>query len=451
MNILEAQQITYIYPDGTKALCNIDLSIKKGSITALLGPNGAGKSTLFLHLNATLKPTTGKLYLKGEPFKYNKKALQQIRQTIGMVFQNPDDQLFAPTVYQDVAFGPNNLKLSKEEVKERVEESLRLVGMEDYADKPPHFLSGGQKKRVALAGVIAMQPEVIVLDEPTAGLDPHGQDTVIEIIEELNAHDTTIILSTHDVDLAANLADTIHILNSGQIITSGTPERVFTDPQLLKNSKLKMPTVIQTFRELKARGLSTGTDPITVLDLVESLKTPDILKVRCAIAHRKLTCGEKIGLTLKQGIMYTTEPNNGAMGEALYDAETGEDILIANITGDITPQTGNIHILQVPRLIEGGSRALNMDIIKKTLTQIEVDKIAAMGTSAKVLARKLNLHVDFDVDVIQSSMLAALRGLNVLILATGGMAKRACEKIKHTNQKNNTNIIYHLINTHTPP
>lgn len=170
MNIIEAQNLIYKYPDGTKALDDIDFSVEKGSITAILGQNGAGKSTLLLHLNATLRPINGTVFLKGEPLSYDKKGLNHIRRTVGMVFQNPDDQLLAPTVLQDVAFGPKNLKLKDSEIKNRVNEALRLVGMEACADKPPHFLSGGQKKRVAIAGVIAMKPEIIVLDEPQLAL-----------------------------------------------------------------------------------------------------------------------------------------------------------------------------------------------------------------------------------------------------------------------------------------
>jgi cobalt/nickel transport system ATP-binding protein len=271
MNIIEAQNLVYKYPDGTKALDDIDFSVEKGSITAILGQNGAGKSTLLLHLNATLRPIQGTVYLKGEPFVYDKRGLHTIRHTVAMVFQNPDDQLLAPTVRQDVAFGPKNLKLTDPEIKQRVDDALRLVGMEAYADKPPHFLSGGQKKRVAIAGVIAMKPEIMVLDEPTSGLDPQGCSEIIDILDELNADGKTIIFSTHDVDLAAKWADSIYVLHEGRIKRKGDPSQIFADHTMISQTGLKLPAIVQTFRELKLRGISGSDSPLTMLNFVESV------------------------------------------------------------------------------------------------------------------------------------------------------------------------------------
>ncbi len=170
--ILETNNLTHTYPDGTKALNGIDIKVNKGEMLALLGPNGSGKTTLFLHFNGILKPSSGKVLLKGESIKYNNKSLINVRKTIGIVFQNSDNQIIAPTVLQDVAFGPLNLGLEKEEVIKRVNEALDYVGMSKFKDKAPHYLSGGQKKMVAIAGILSMKPELIVLDEPTAGLDP---------------------------------------------------------------------------------------------------------------------------------------------------------------------------------------------------------------------------------------------------------------------------------------
>lgn len=174
MRIIEAVDITYTYPDGTEALRGINFHAEKGEMIALLGPNGAGKSTLFLHFNGILRPTSGKVVVDGEEIDYSKSGLSRVRQKVGIVFQNPDDQLFAPRVAEDVAFGPLNMGLPEDEVERRVRESLERVGMAGYEDRPPHHLSGGEKKRVAIACILAMEPEIMVLDEPTSGLDPGG-------------------------------------------------------------------------------------------------------------------------------------------------------------------------------------------------------------------------------------------------------------------------------------
>jgi cobalt/nickel transport system ATP-binding protein len=448
MNIIDAQNVTYRYPDGTKALDDIDFSFENGSITAILGQNGAGKSTLLLHLNATLRPINGTVYLKGEPLAYDKKGLHYIRRTVGMVFQNPDDQLLAPTVLQDVAFGPKNLKLTGAEIKHRVDEALRLVGMEVYADKPPHFLSGGQKKRVAIAGVIAMKPEIIVLDEPTAGLDPQGCAEIIEILDELNADGKTIIFSTHDVDLAAKWADRIYVLHEGRIKKHGSPPQIFADHTMISETGLRLPTFVQTFRELKVRGISGGDSPLTMLNFVESVSKPfDILKVRCAIAGTDVCAGENVGLVMKNGVLCTTGANDAdlnakttAFGRVIYNAKACEDIVVSEITGTLSQKTGNIYIVPIPRIIEGGSRAVDMETICTFIAEHKPQKIGAMGTSAKVVVRKAGIHCDFEADVIQSSILAAARGLNVMVFATGGMVDRAIQKIECHNRQGGQEI-----------
>jgi cobalt/nickel transport system ATP-binding protein len=203
MDIIKTEGLEYAYPDGTQALKGISIAIEKGTKVAFVGNNGAGKSTLFLHFNGTFRPGRGMVMIEGKPIKYDRKSLINLRKKVGMVFQDPDDQLFGPTVKQDVAFGPMNLNLPRDEVDRHVKYALKSVGMEAYADKPPHFLSGGQKKRVAIAGVLAMEPEIIVMDEPASGLDPQGSADIIEILDELNADGKTIVFSTHDVDLAA--------------------------------------------------------------------------------------------------------------------------------------------------------------------------------------------------------------------------------------------------------
>ncbi|WP_459201321.1 ATP-binding cassette domain-containing protein [Methanococcus sp. CF] len=243
MAILETRDLKYSYPDGTVALNGINFKAEEGEMIAILGPNGAGKSTTFLHFNGILKPSEGSVILKGEPIKYDNKSLLTVRKTVGIVFQNPDDQLFAPTVEQDVAFGPMNLGLSKDEIEKRVKDSLKAVSMEGFERKPPHHLSGGQKKRIAIAGILAMNPEIIVLDEPTSGLDPMGASQIMKLLYDLNKKGITIIISTHDVDLVPIYANKVYLLNKGKIITGGTPREIFSDSETVRTANLRLPRV----------------------------------------------------------------------------------------------------------------------------------------------------------------------------------------------------------------
>ena len=243
MNVVETVDVTYQYPDGTKALNEINFKAPEGRIIALLGPNGAGKSTLFLHFNGILKPTTGCVKIEGAPVNYERKGLKKLRQKIGIVFQNPDDQLFAPTVQEDVAFGPLNMKLPQEEVERRVTESLKRVGMSGFERKPPHHLSGGQKKRVAIAGVLAMKPKIMVLDEPTSGLDPKGASHILQLLYELNKEGIAIIISTHDVDLVPLYAKRLYVIKEGKIIKEGTPKEVFDDVNTIRGANLRLPRI----------------------------------------------------------------------------------------------------------------------------------------------------------------------------------------------------------------
>nr|WP_048187859.1 ATP-binding cassette domain-containing protein [Methanobacterium paludis] len=243
MMIIETDKIVYEYPDGTKALENVNFHAEEGKIVALLGPNGAGKSTLFLHFNGILEPTSGTVKIDGEPVNYKKKDLMKVRQKVGIVFQNPDDQLFAPTVMEDVAFGPMNLGLSKEEVDLRVKESLEKVGMAGFEKKPPHHLSGGQKKRVAIAGILAMNPKIMVLDEPTSGLDPKGASHILQLLYQLNKEGMTIVISTHDVDLVPLYADSVYIISKGKIIKEGSPQEVFGDVETIRKADLRLPRI----------------------------------------------------------------------------------------------------------------------------------------------------------------------------------------------------------------
>lgn len=263
--MLEVQNIKYSYNKDYQALKGVSLKVEKGEMVALLGKNGAGKSTLFLHLNGIYEPDEGKVFIDGEELKYDKKSLLKFRQKVGIVFQNPDDQIFAPTVEEDVAFGPLNLKLPMEEVQKRVTESLARVGMSGFEKKAPHHLSGGQKKRVAIAGILAMKPEIMVLDEPTAGLDPQGVRGLSKLLKELNDEGITIIISTHEVDLVPNYAKKVFVLVDGLLIAEGTPKEIFAQPEILDKANLEVPIVTELFQDLEKEGFDMNNDyPLTI-------------------------------------------------------------------------------------------------------------------------------------------------------------------------------------------
>ena len=263
--MLEVKNIKYSYNADYQALKGVSLKVEKGEMVALLGKNGAGKSTLFLHLNGIYQPDEGQVFIDGEELKYDKKSLLKFRQKVGIVFQNPDDQIFAPTVEEDVAFGPLNLGLSMEEVQDRVEEALARVGMSGFEKTAPHHLSGGQKKRVAIAGILAMKPEIMVLDEPTAGLDPQGVVDLSKLLNELNDEGITIIISTHEVDLVPNYAKRVFVLVDGLLIAEGTPKEIFAKPEILQQANLKVPIVTDLFQQLEMEGFEMKGDyPLTI-------------------------------------------------------------------------------------------------------------------------------------------------------------------------------------------
>ena len=261
MNIIETKNISYHYPDGTQALDKVNFQVEEGKIVALLGPNGAGKSTLFLHFNGILKPSSGIILVDGSEIKYDKKNLMSVRQKIGIVFQNPDDQLFAPTVMEDVAFGPMNIGLPLEEVELRVKEALKKVSMEGVEKKPPHHLSGGEKKKVAIAGILAMQPKIMVLDEPTSGLDPKGASQIMSLLYELNREGMTIIISTHDVDMVPLYASNMYIISKGKIIKKGSPPEVFEDVKTIREANLRLPRIAHLMEILEKNDELPFTKP----------------------------------------------------------------------------------------------------------------------------------------------------------------------------------------------
>ncbi|MDA3731152.1 ATP-binding cassette domain-containing protein [Niameybacter massiliensis] len=271
--IMETKNLSFQYPDGTHALDNICLHLEKGTTTGLLGGNGAGKSTLFLLLNGILKPTQGEVLYNNQPISYTSKGLQQLRQSVGIVFQDPDTQLFSASVYEDVSFGVVNLGISESEARVRIERALKQTGTYELRHKPTHSLSYGQKKRVALAGIIAMEPTVLILDEPTAGLDPQGVKEIMDLIDTLKQNlNMAIIIATHDMDLVPLYCDYLYVLKSGQLHTSGTVSDVFSQPHILETADLCLPYVGQLMYVLKEKDHLAFTNlPVTVQDARKTL------------------------------------------------------------------------------------------------------------------------------------------------------------------------------------
>jgi cobalt/nickel transport system ATP-binding protein len=234
--ILEVRELCYRYPGGIAALDGLSLSVARGARLAVLGANGSGKTTLFLHLNGTLTPAAGQIELDGQTPGRDRRGLLAWRSRVGLVLQDPDDQLFAATVAQDVSFGPLNLGLAEAEVRARVEEALAALGIAGLADRPTHMLSHGQKRRAAIAGILAMRPELLLLDEPTAGLDPRGAGQLLAVLARLNAAGTTLIFSTHDLALARAFATEAAILERGRCLGQGPA--LLEDHDLLERSGL---------------------------------------------------------------------------------------------------------------------------------------------------------------------------------------------------------------------
>lgn len=248
--ILETKDLCFQYPDGTKALNNINIKIEKGKKISVIGVNGSGKSTLFLNFNGVLRPTKGSVCYKGSEVLYNQKSLLKLRKNVGIVFQDPENQLFSASVYQEVSFGAMNLRLEEKEVITRVDEALKNVGMYDYKEKAVHFLSYGQKKRVSIADILVMEPEIIVFDEPTSSLDPKHAKQIINIFDELNEKGITVILSTHDVELAYSWSDYIFVMKDGEVAKEGTSYEIFSDDKLISECYLQKPLILDMFENL---------------------------------------------------------------------------------------------------------------------------------------------------------------------------------------------------------
>ncbi|MGO1369106.1 MAG: energy-coupling factor transporter ATPase [Senegalia sp. (in: firmicutes)] len=270
--MIKAENLTYEYKSSedktNMALDNVNLEIKKGEFVVILGHNGSGKSTLAKHINALLLPTKGNLYVKGMD-TLDEDELWNIRSTAGMVFQNPDNQLVATIVEEDVAFGPENQGVEPSEIRKRVDRVLEIVEMTKYKEHAPHLLSGGQKQRIAIAGVLAMNPECIILDEPTAMLDPSGRIEVMETIKRLNKNEgKTIVHITHYMDEAVD-ADRILVMEEGKIVLEGTPKQVFSQVEKMKQYGLDIPQVTELSYKLKNKGINIPIDILTVEEMVK--------------------------------------------------------------------------------------------------------------------------------------------------------------------------------------
>lgn len=255
MHLVETRDLTYVYPGNVKGLDRVNFIAPRNARIAVIGANGAGKSTLFKHFNGIFTPSSGSVLIHGEPI--TKKNLREVRKFVGLVFQNADDQIFSPTVEQDVAFGPINLGLDDDTVNHRVDEALQMVGIEHLRERVPHHLSGGEKKRVAMAGIIAMEPQVLVLDEPTAGLDPQGVRDLIDVINGLaRTYGMTVIFSTHEVSLVPEVADYLYVMHKGSIVAEGTIAEVFIHQDLLTSYRLDVPVIPKLIRSLQDGGVA---------------------------------------------------------------------------------------------------------------------------------------------------------------------------------------------------
>ena len=277
MSVLEVRNLTHAYQDDPSSTAHavegVSFCAEKGEIIGIIGHTGSGKSTLVQHFNGLLKPTSGEVLVNGENIWDKPKEIRKFRAKVGLVFQYPEYQLFEETVFKDIAFGPKNMGLTEEETKERVLETCRLIRIkEKYLEKSPFDLSGGEKRRVAIAGVLAMRPEIIVFDEPTAGLDPAGRETVMEIIRTYrDQQNATVIIISHSMEDMAAMADKLLVMEKGKAVMFDTVEKVFADAQKLRRIGLNVPLVARVFEKLKEAGVAVPDNVFTLPDAVKAL------------------------------------------------------------------------------------------------------------------------------------------------------------------------------------
>ncbi len=268
--MIKVENLNFVYqkgmPDERQVLHDINLEIADGDILAIIGHTGSGKSSLIQHFNALLRPTSGKIFVNGVDITDKKANLKEIRKKVGMVFQYPEYQLFEETVFKDIAFGPKNMGLSKNEIEKNVYEAMDMVGLSrDLAERSPFELSGGQKRRVAIAGVLAMRPEILILDEPTAGLDPHGRDSLLNRIENLHKNTgMTVIFVSHSMEEVARLAKNVIVMNDGRVFAKGSVAEIFERGEELKKIGLNIPQITQLALKLREKGVDIRPDIYTV-------------------------------------------------------------------------------------------------------------------------------------------------------------------------------------------
>ena len=272
--IIEAENLCYTY-DGNdeRALDRMNLKIRRGRKVAFLGGNGSGKSTFFLCLNGIRRPDDGRVLINGTPVKYTRKGLLDLRRKVGVVFQEPDDQLFCASVYQEISFGIMNLGADEAEAEREVERVIEELGITPFQERPAHALSGGQKKLVAIADILVMHPEVMILDEPTAALDPKHTRIVQDIISKLTERGITVLMATHDMDYAYGWADEIVLMHEGKVLRSGSPAEVCSDRQALEKTNLEMPSVLRLYEIMKEKGILPSGDkpPVDMRELERRL------------------------------------------------------------------------------------------------------------------------------------------------------------------------------------
>ncbi|MDN7025151.1 ATP-binding cassette domain-containing protein [Methanoculleus sp. FWC-SCC1] len=390
--ILEIQNARYRYPHGPEALRGVSIRIVQGSKVALVGPNGAGKSTLFQLFNGMIRPDAGTVSFGGAPIEYTARALRDLRRRVGLVFQNPDVQIIAPTVYQDVAFGPVNLGLARDAIDRAVRDALSAVGLAGYEKRPPHHLSGGEKKRVAIAGILAMEPDVLVFDEPTSSLDPASSEEIMELLDELATDGRTIIISTHDVELAYRWADHVILMEQGMVLARGSPEEVFADHALLRAARLKPPRILDLYHELVARGIvEDRTPPRSVLAFTD-----------CIEQHLH--------------------------GSSLRTAREA---------------AGTVYICNVD--------AVDGDAVRRLITERPIGHTGAMGTRAKEFANRELILLDFTYGVIDKCILKSLIGESSLILSSGGMIDHTHRRIAEYSAESGRALIAVTVPEPMPP
>lgn len=270
MSVIRTENLTHIYNKGTPfqmaAIDNVNIEIEKGELVGIIGHTGSGKSTLIQHLNGLLKPESGKIYLDGEDIWADKSKIRNVRFKVGLCFQYPEYQLFEETVYNDIAFGPTNMGLSEAEIDKRVREAANFVGLKsEYLEKSPFDLSGGEKRRAAIAGVMAMQPEVLIMDEPTAGLDPKGRDRILSMLKEYREETgSTVLLVSHSMEDVAKLATKVLVMNDSHAVMYGDVAEVYSRGEELSNMGLNVPQITRVFMGLKAKGFNVNEGIYTV-------------------------------------------------------------------------------------------------------------------------------------------------------------------------------------------